>query len=394
MEPKLSESVADWLRYIENADEQTLNWLAPHEDTLFSVLQHGLNWEPEFRKAFELLTLVFPYFALSLAHTERWSQLLRDSLLMALDIHDNDLQIRVFRWMGEAYLKAGKHQAARERFTTVLERAGNADINDLKVVVYTGLFKLQWFDLKENQTQALVQVALDTARLSQDLALQADLFDALAPGYARKMDTRIALGYGQTAFGYWMSVKDHSGIGRTAFTVANIYVYLNQLTDNKRFLKYAMSYLEVAREALAYTDDVWQHPLLAYQEAVIYFQLEDYGSASSWFQQSLSEAENMNSPQYVAVAQHGFGLALAKLSQYSMARLYLRFALKYWAELKNRYEQAAIYVGLADLEVSAGDKELAKSYIDEGLRYLEEIIDPKMRDFMHLQFQDVMDRLT
>ena len=60
MEPKLSESVADWLRYIKNADEPTLNWLAPHEDTLLSVLNHGLNWEPEFRKAYELLTIIFP----------------------------------------------------------------------------------------------------------------------------------------------------------------------------------------------------------------------------------------------------------------------------------------------------------------------------------------------
>lgn len=394
MEPKLSESVADWLRYIKNANEPTLNWLAPHEDTLFSVLQHGLNWEPEFRKAFELLTLVFPYFALSLAHIERWSPFLMDALVTAQDIKYKDLQISVFRWMGEVSLKLGKHDVARDRFVMVLERADTDDINDLKLAVYIGLLKAEWFDLKQDITQKLVKQALETVHLIQDHALVADFYNALAPAYARKMDTDVALGYGQTAFAYWMSTSNYSGIGRTAYTLAGVYVYINQLTDNKRFLNNAISYLDIARESLAHTDDVWQHPLLAYQEAVIYFQLEDYGSASSWFQQSLSEAENTNSPQYIVIAQHGLGLALSKLGQFSLARRYLRFALKRWEALKNSYEQASIFVGLADLEVSAGDKALAKSYVAEGLQYIKEIEDPKMRDFIQLQFQDVLDRMT
>ena len=82
-----SDSVSDWLRYIKNTGEP-LNWLAPHEDTLLIVLRQGLNRERQFRKSFELLTLVFPYFALSLSHTEQWSPLLRDALLMALDIKE------------------------------------------------------------------------------------------------------------------------------------------------------------------------------------------------------------------------------------------------------------------------------------------------------------------
>ncbi|MBI1282654.1 MAG: tetratricopeptide repeat protein [Anaerolineaceae bacterium] len=392
MEPKLSESVGDWLRYLKNSKADTLNWLAPHEDTLLSILQHGLNWEPEFLKSFELLTAVFPYFGLTLSHIKQWFPLLMDALLTAQDIKYVDLQLKVFRWLGETYLKLGKPNAARDQFLNVLERAETRDINDLKVAVYIGLFKLQWFDLRLEITETLVQQALDTARLVEDRALQADLFNALAPIYARKTETEIALGYGQTAFAYWVSVNNYSGIGRTGYVLGGVYVYLNQLKGDRRFLRYAMTYLELAREALAHTDDVWQYPLLAYQQAVIYFQLGDYGSASSWYQQSLNEAESLNSPHYIVIAQHGFGLALSKLGQFSMARRYLRFALQYWEEVQNRYEQAAIYVGLADLELAAKDKKLARVYVDEGLAYVEDIQDANMQQFMRQQFQEVIDR--
>ncbi len=393
MEPKLSESVSDWLRYINNSKEENLNWLAPHEETLLSVLRHGLNWEPEFLQAYELLTIVCPYFVLSLAHTQQWFPLLMDALVMAQDIRYRNLQLKAFRWLGEIYLKLGKYTAARDRFSAVLERAESSDINDLKVAVYIGLFKLQWFDLNEEINQTLVNQALETARQIDDRALQADLYDALAPIYARKMDTVTALGYGQTAFVYWMSANNHSGIGRTAYNVATIYVHMSHFEDDNRFLDNAISYLELARETLARTDDVWQHPLLAYEQAIIYFQRGDSRSAADWFRQSLSEAERMDSPQYIVVAQHGLGLALSKMGQYPLARRYLGFALKRWEELNNRYEKANIFVGLADLELNAGDKQLAKSYVDEGLRYTEDIQDQTMRQFMKSQFQDILKRL-
>ena len=393
MEFKLSsESVSDWLRYIKNTSEP-LNWLALYENKLLAVLHQGLNRERQFRKSYDLLTLVFPYFALSLSHIEQWSPLLRDALLMAQDIKDNDLQVNVFRWMGEAYLKIGKHQSARDVFSTALERAEAGQIDDMKVAVYTGLFKLQWFDLKQTLTQTLVKQALETAERIQNRAFQADLFDALASAYTRLMETAIALGYGQTAFTYWKSLNDHSGIGRAAYTLATLYMQIGQHKDDKRFLSNAISYLEIAHDELAQTDDMWQYPLLTYQQAGIYFQLEDFEAAASWFQQSLSEAESMNSPHYVVIAQHGLGLAQSKLAQYTSARRNLHLALKHWDELKNSYEKSSVLAGLADLELRANDKLLAKSYIDEGLQSLMEVQDEKMRQFMQDQFQDIMNRI-
>jgi len=295
--------------------------------------------------------------------------------------------------MGEDYLKVGKHQSAREVFSRALERAEAGDIDDMKVAVYIGLFKLQWFNLKENVTQTLVRQALEIASKIEDRDLEADLFDALASAYARLSDTEAALGYGQTAFAYWTTKKNHSGIGRTAYTMAAIYMHIGQLRDDKRFLNQAISYVEVANNELAHTDDLWQYALLAYEQAMIYYQLEKFEEAASWFQQSLSEAEGMNSPHYVVVAQHGLGLAQTKLKDFASARRYLHLALDYWEDVKNSYEKASVLAGLADLEVRAKCKEQAQAYIDEGLQHIEDIPDLKMRQFLTAQFQDIISQL-
>ncbi len=392
MELKLSpETIGDWLRYIKNSDKP-FNWLIPYEANLLSLLQTGLNRERDFRKSYDLLTIVFPYFALNLSHSEQWSPLLADALLMAQDIQNNEFQVKVFRWMGESYLKIGQHQSARSAFSTALERAETGQIDDMKVAVFTGLFKLQWFDLRQNVSQMLVEQALATARCVEDLKLRADLYEALAFAYGRMRETKVALGYGQTALVYWQSLNDSSGLGRAAYTLAAVYTQITQITEDKRFLKYAIQYLEMAHDALSQTNDVWQYPLLAYERAVIYYQLEEYETAASWFQQSLQEADRINAPHYVVIAHHGLGLAQAKLSQFNSARHYLLKALESWITLKNNYEQASVLVGLADLELCAGNRTESTAYIHDGLIITDQIEDNEMQQFLRDQFQDLLEK--
>ena len=170
-------------------------------------------------------------------------------------------------------------------------------------------------------------------------------------------------------------------------------MHIGQIQDNKQFLKYALTYLEIARDALTHTDDKWQYPLLAYEQASIYFQFEDFEAAASWYQQSLGEAERMTSPQYVVIAQHGLGLAQARLEDYASARHNLYAALKHWDGFKNSYEKASVLAGLADLELRANDYRLAKYYIEEGLQCAKQIQDQNRREFIQEQFQDILDRL-
>lgn len=386
---KLSpETVADWLRYLKKS-ENPLNRLLPHEKELVSLLHVGLNREQEFRSSFELLTLVFPYFALTLSHSDLWSPLLMDALLMAQDIKDNELQVTLFRWWGETYLKTGQHQSASRAFNTGLERAEAGQIDDMMVAMYTGIFKLQWFDLDQDVTKPLIRQALDAAARVNDTGLRADLHDALASAYVRLRKTAVALGYGQTAFAYWYVMRNHSGLGRAAYTLAAVYTHMTQITEDKRFLDRAINYLEIARDELSHTDDVWQYPLLAYEEAGIYYQLEDYEAAASWFEQSLNEALNINSPHYVVIAHHGLGLAQAKLRLFAAGRRNLLTALKRWDDFNNAYEKGSVLVGLADLELHAGNKEKARSYLYTGLDVARCVADETMRQFLVEQFNDI-----
>ncbi|MCA0458648.1 MAG: hypothetical protein LCI00_32125 [Chloroflexi bacterium] len=386
------QSVADWLRYFEKSDEP-LNRLMSYENDLIALLQTGLNREHEFRQTFELLKHVFPYFALSLSHTEQWSRLLMDALLMAQDIKDNELQVTIFRWWGEAYLKSGQHQPASNAFRIGLERAESGEINDMLVAMYTGIFKLQWFDLEQDVTQPLLQQALDAAARVRDRGLRANLYDALASAYTRLSKTQIALGYGQTAFAYWYRVGNHSGLGRAAYTLASIYIYMTQLTEDNRFLDHAIIYLEIARAELAQTDDVWQYPLLAYQQAGIYYQLEDYEVAADWYEQSLKEAVNTNAPHYIVIAHHGLGLAQAKLKLFTAGRRNLLTALKSWETLHNSYEKGSVLVGLTDLELHAGNLEKSRAYLYTGLEVARSVMDNGMRQFLTDQVDDLESKL-
>lgn len=391
---KLSpETVADWLRYLKKNDNP-LNRILAHENELISLLHIGLNREQDFRIAFELLTRVFPYFALTLSHIEKWSPLLMDALLMAQDIKDNKLQVMLFRWLGESYLKVGQHQSASRAFTTGLNRAESGQIDDMIVAMYTGIFKLQWFDLEQDLTRPLIQQALDAAMRASDHGLRADLYDALASAYVRLQKTDIALGYGQTAFAYWHNVHNHSGIGRAAYTLAAIYTHTTQLTEDKRFLDHAIIYLDIARDELSQTDDVWQYPLLAYEAAGIYYQREDYEAAASWFEQSLKEAVNTNAPHYGVIAHHGLGLAQAKLKLFAAGRRNLLTALKSWDDFNNAYEKGSVLIGLADLEYHAGNKEKARSYLYSGLEVARCVHDETMRQFLIDQFDDIERKLA
>ncbi len=361
---------------------------------MVSLLHVGLNREQEFRTTFELLTYVFPYFALTLAHIDDWPPLLIDALLMAQDIKDNDLQVQVFRWLGESYLKTAQHQAASHAFKTGLERAEAGEIDDMVVAMYIGIFKLQWFDLTQDVIQPLLKQALDAASRANDRGLRAGLYDALASAYVRLQSTQLALGYGQTAFAYWYSVRSHSGLGRTAYTLAVIYTHMTQLTEDKRFLSPAIEYLEIARDELAQTEDVWQYPLLAYQQAGIYYQLEEYEDAVIWFEQSLNEAVTTNSPHYIVIAHHGLGLAQAKLRLFVAGRRNLMAAMKIWDELSNAYEKGSVLIGLADLEYQAGNYEKARLHLYTGLDVASRVVDEGMRQFLIDQLNDIERKLA
>ena len=134
----------------------------------------------------------------------------------------------------------------------------------------------------------------------KDYNLKGELYDALAFAYARIGETQTALGYGQTAYIFWNVIRDNAGMGRTAFTLAEVYRYAARYEDSDICLERALEYLEIARSKMAKTQHVWQHSLIAYTQASIYFQRGQWEEAESWYQIALDEAKSMNRLQFLA----------------------------------------------------------------------------------------------
>lgn len=386
-------SARDWLRYIQN-EGSDLSWLASHEEALISIIQRDLYRDSEFHRAYELLTLVFPYFGVMLEHLDKWSSLLMDTLLQAQSLRDNERQVQILRWIGRAHLKTAKHEASQDAFEIALERAEAGNFDEMTVAAYAGLLKLQWFDLRHSVTQQVVNHALAVVKRVSDLRLKGELYDALAFAYARIGETQRALGYGQMAYVFWDVVQDNGGIGRTAFTLAEVYRYAARYEDSDICLERALEFLEIARSNMAKTQHVWQHALIAYTQASIYFQRGQWNEAESWYRIALDEAVNMNRPQYVVVARHGLGLTQAKLGQFDNARDNLHLALEFWRGSNNIFEEADLLYGLADLEVSAANIETARQHLVAALELCSRLANVKDVAFLQGELQLMLDSLA
>src|SRR6185295_5664882 len=168
------ERARDWLRYIRNSKDG-LSWLAPYEDHLIALTRKGIYTPREFKDTAHLLMEIVPYFVLTLSHADNWVPILLSALLQAQDLKHGDLQVQIFNALGETYIKSDKHKPAYVSFEKALQRAEESQTHTEMVTSYTGLFKLQWFDLAHPITPHLVKHSLDIAQQIADLELKANL---------------------------------------------------------------------------------------------------------------------------------------------------------------------------------------------------------------------------
>lgn len=383
------QTAGDWLRYLQN-DNRDRSWLLAYEDTLINLIRQGLSREVEYHETVDLLMQLFPYFVKVHAHIEAWSPLLMDALLPAQDLQDNALQLQVFRWMGEIFLKDGKHQSANRVFSIALERADAGHSKEVLVAVYAGLFKLQWFDVNHKAFQSLVHHASGIALTLHDPLLHIELYDSLALAFARLGDFSSALGYGQTAFVIAHYRADAAAVAHTAYTLAAVYRQFAHQSQLSTPLCLASEFLEIARASIAHTEYAWQYSLLAYEQAGIYHQLGDFEAAESWFKQALDEALRLNLPQYVVVARHGLGLSQGRLGRYEPARANLLAALDLWTNLKNHFEQANTHYALADLEYAAGNHAFARQHLLSASEIVNTLPDTPNTAFLRAQIEELL----
>jgi tetratricopeptide (TPR) repeat protein len=387
------EHAGDWLRYIRNGGGDR-SWLSPYEDHLITVTRRGIYTPPEFEDAVHLLMEIIPYFVMVLYHVDSWSLILIDALLQAQDLKYNALQVQLHRFLGEANLQQGKHQFANEAFTIARERADKGEYYEMLVASYTGLFKLQWFDLKHPTTIRFVEHALDVARHVSDLALKAKLHDALARAYVRLGETEQSLGHAQMAYIYANALKNGTEEqGRTALALATIFRHSALHQNVPHFFQHAEYFLEIARDKIAHTELAWQYSVLAYESGVLCLQLNEPETAIEWLTIALTEANMLGVQHYRAIAVHAIGLAQTQLERYPEAHNNLKTALSIWKELDNAYEQASILQAMGYLAGLRGEKAEARNYLHEARTICEGLFDIPQRERLLKHIQETMGEL-
>ncbi len=340
-----------WLRRAEQHRGDAI-WLMHHEELLHSVLAHDLNQPSLYLHAMDLLTSIFPIYVIERGHVDKWLPIIYYALAPAINLKRDDCLMRVYSWLGEIYLKKGEAGQARGAFTNALSRAREGTTHEVVVAASTGLFRLQWFDLKQHFNEAMVERALASNRQIDDPVLQVRLYAALCAAYTEMGDTTRAIGYGQMGYGLALRANNMAEIGRAAFDLAISYrlaTFFHQLSSGSRLCQI---YTEIAQSHLPVgEDDAWQTIRLIYQHAFNQFGEGNYRAAEYGFQTALDAVEGLNiSPYYVATILQALGVTEVELGKLEAARQHYHQAWLIWRKTRDWAHHVTLLHALGFLE--------------------------------------------
>jgi len=389
--PSGPEGPGDWNRYIRNNGD--LRWLIPYEKHLASVIRKGLFRDHTFRDTILLLKQVVPYFVTNQLNVKLWLPILMDALIQAQNLKDNRLQIEVLGFLGESHIHTGRPDSALRVFMQALERANEERFPETLVAIYIGLFKMQWFDLRNPKTDEYVQDALSVAHEVDDLDLKANLHHELARAYIRMANMPNALAHAQTSYNYWQKLQNEIGIGRAAFTLAVVYRYSAFMEKMPDYLDTAEHFLNVAKERITPDEYAGQYTVLAYETGVLHLQRGNGQEALDWLGIALSKAVVLDVPHYIAISHHGIGLAQTHLRNYPEAREHLQTAIEMWKKMENSAEESSALQALGYLEGQAGHKQLARDYLNRALGVCETLSETPQRETLWKHIMDSIDEL-
>lgn len=380
-----------WLDSLDSTD--SLRDILQHEDELYYIIQEGLEDPPEFHECITLLILVYPYFVKTHSHVERWRPLLLKALLPSQDIRDNELQIQLYRLMGETALLEGNGDFARRSFQIAFKRAEEKQVMEMIVATMAGLLKLQWFDIGSQLNAELIRSTLTISSQLMNKSLRAELYEALAYAYVRIGETVQGLGYAQLAYVFRFLTGDTTEIGLGAWILSLAYLRAASNHNSRPCLKNAEQFLEIAQACLAKSEYAWQYTLLTYEQGHIHLELEDYDEAEQCFAEALSEALRLQRPQYVVIAYHSLGLTQAKMAHYDEALKNLNAALEIWSSLHNLYEYANCLHALGDLEKRAGNTDAARQHLLDALSICKILPEVAQRKHLEKLINETMNEL-
>lgn len=368
------EACRRWLRDVQEHEHDEY-WLDQHGDEIYLLIQSCLSSPPKFEQVVDILLIVFPYYALQRSDILRWTNLLIEALLIAQTIGDDDLQIRLMQEIGQGRLVEGHYETARFAFLYVLEHAQYNHYDKMALAAHIGLIALESLHQTSYMADSFIRDALTLAHSMKDPALLARLHLVLCSAYAQLVRPLEALQYGQMAYAYWHSANNPTERGKAAYALASVYRFINKFD-------LAEEYLAIAEEMFSHTSYRRQYTLTIYERGVLFSKRGQYDEAVQWLEQAFNEASLLGINYLIASTRHALGFAQFELRQFDQAQENLKNAVIAWKTLKNSYQQANVYCGMACLEIRRGDQEQAGEWLRQARRLLDEVPQQELRDYL------------
>lgn len=378
-------TIQGWLDEMENHTDDP-RWLDDNEDKLFQDISAGLYTPCVFHDTIKLLNQVYPYYALVRFRAKRWSPLLINGLMQAMDLRDNEMLIQIYTQLGESQLITGKSQGAHDSFQTALDRAQEGESQAAMLAVYIGLIRVQALNLDDAYSETLVDNALQLNPEVDDLALTSALYQAICLASLTWKQPVEAFEFGQSAFVGWYALGKEIELGKSAALIAEVF----RFTQNFR---QAESWLDLAADYFFRTGYKRQDALISYQRGALLVDQGELDAGEQWLQQSLEEASAAGWDHYIALASHSLGILQGKQKKFTNSEANLKNALKFWEKMGDIYEMTAIHHAMGWLENKRGNSDAARKWFHEGLQLAERIPHQKQREYMQKLISETIDEI-
>jgi tetratricopeptide (TPR) repeat protein len=317
---------------------------------------------------------------------DEWVKLVLTALGRAIDMHDEELQGRLYALMGQGHLTRGNLKLAQAAYNNALSQAQDY-INDplvaeeIMLLVYIGQIRMETYAYTDQFTPERVAKIRALARRIDDPMLTAYLHQALAAAYAHRAESEQALGYGMTALGYWMLRGRPLEIARAAHALSMAYSRALLLTQAEQTAEFA--YRHVQRD-----EHTQYSAIISQQRGTIASQKADWREAVKWLEAARESYRALGWEQHEAMTERSLALSYIPQKLFGKATASLDRADAVWERIPNAYEQAAIASTRGYLEGQRGDIEAALADLRAALFLCAGIPEMKARSVLVQSIHD------
>ncbi len=375
-------------RWLDRIDYHAYNpaWLNQRADRIAQILWAALNRDEFTVKATEGLTRVAPHM-LTHHHVDEWIKLLLTALGRAYDLHDEELQGRLYTVMGQGHTLQGSLKPAQAAYSNALNQAreyiGDRLVaEEIELMIYIGQLRLETYLYAGQFTPERIAEIRALAQRIGDPMLTASLYQALAAACAHRGESEQALGYGMTALGYWVQRGRPLEIARSAHALSMAY-------SRQMLLPQAEQMVEFAARSIARADNRQYEAIIDQQRGIIAAQKGEWKQAVQRLEAARAGFRALQWSQHEALVERSLALACIPQKLYLQAEASLNNAAALWEQTPNNvYERAALLATRAYLNAEQGQIEPALDQLHSALALCDHIPEMKARDQLVQSIRD------